>query len=105
MMNAVIISGGKQYRVAPGQTIKLEKLPKQIGETVEFEHVLLVSDGQAQVQMGTPFVQGAKVVAEVIDQGRHDKVHIIKMRRRKHYMRRQGHRQSYTEVKITEINA
>lgn len=104
-MNAVIISGGKQYRVAPGQTIKLEKLPQQVGDKVEFEQVLLVSDGEVKIQMGTPFIQGAKVIAEIVDQGRHDKVHIIKMRRRKHYMRRQGHRQSYTEVKITEINA
>lgn len=104
-MNAVIVSGGKQYRVAPGQTIKLEKLPQEIGDRVEFEQVLLVSDGDTSVQMGAPFISGAKVVAEVIDQGRHDKVHILKMRRRKHYMRRQGHRQSYTEVKITEINA
>jgi len=103
-MNAVIISGGKQYRVEAGQTLKLEKLPQEIGAKVEFEQVLLLSDGVSQIKMGTPFITGARVIAEVIDQGRHKKVHIIKMRRRKHYMRRQGHRQDYTEVKITEIN-
>jgi large subunit ribosomal protein L21 len=103
-MNAVIITGGKQYRVAPGQTIKVEKLPQQVGDKVEFGQVLLLSDAASKVQVGTPFVEGAHVVGEVIDQGRHKKIHIIKMRRRKHYMRRQGHRQDYTEVKITAIN-
>lgn len=104
MNAAVIISGGKQYRVTPGQLLKLEKLPQEIGAKVEFEQVLMLSDGASHIQLGEPFVQGARVVAEVVDQGRHPKVHIIKMRRRKHYMRRQGHRQDYTEVKITEIN-
>jgi large subunit ribosomal protein L21 len=103
-MNAVIVTGGKQYRVTPGQTIKVEKLPQAVGEKVQFEQVLLLSDAASQVQVGAPFITGASVVAEVVDQGRHKKVHIIKMRRRKHYMRRQGHRQDYTEVKITEIN-
>lgn len=102
-MNAVIISGGKQYRVAPGQTLKLEKLPQQVGEQINFNQVLLLSDGDA-IQAGTPFLTGASVVGEVVEHGRHKKVHIIKMRRRKHYMRRQGHRQDYTEVKITAIN-
>lgn len=104
-MHAIISSGGKQYRVAPGQTIQLEKLPHTVvGQPITFEHVLLLSDGTEKVTMGTPFIPNAKVMAEVVDQGRHDKVHIIKMRRRKHYMRRQGHRQHYTEVKITEIS-
>jgi len=103
-MNAIILSGGKQYRVAPGQTVKLEKLPEAVGTKVEFAQVLLLSDSASQIKVGAPFVVGARVVGEVIDQGRHDKVNIIKMRRRKHYMRRQGHRQYYTEVKITEIN-
>lgn len=103
-MNAVIITGGKQYRVAPGQTIKIEKLPKEVGETVEFDQVLLLSDAASAITVGTPLIQGARVLAEVVDQGRHKKIHIIKMRRRKHYMRRQGHRQDYTEVKITAIN-
>lgn len=102
-MNAVIISGGKQYRVAMGQTLKLEKLPQQVGETVSFDRVLLLSDGD-KIQTGVPFLSGASVVGEVVEQGRHKKVHIIKMRRRKHYMRRKGHRQDYTEVKITAIN-
>ncbi len=103
-MNAVIISGGKQYKVAPGQTIKLEKLSQAVGETVTFDQVLLLNK-EENIQIGAPFVQGATVTAEVIDQGRLPKIHIIKMRRRKHYMRRQGHRQDYTEVKITHINA
>jgi large subunit ribosomal protein L21 len=103
-MNAVIISGGKQYRVTPGQVLKLEKLPHAVGETVAFEKVLLLSDGVSDIKMGAPFIIGASVMGEVVDQGRHKKVHIVKMRRRKHYMRRQGHRQDYTEVKITEIN-
>lgn len=103
MQHAVIISGGKQYRVAQGQTLKLEKLPQQVGEEVNFDRVLLVSDGDA-IQAGAPFVNGASVVAEVVEQGRHKKVYIIKMRRRKHYMRRQGHRQDFTAVKITSIN-
>ena len=103
-MNAVILSGGKQYRVSPGQSIKLEKLPCQVGETVEFDQILLLSDGEKAILMGTPFISGATVTAEVIDQARHKKVYILKMRRRKHYMRRQGHRQDYTEVKITAIN-
>lgn len=102
-MNAVIISGGKQYRVAPGQSLKLEKLPQQVGEQINFNQVLLLSDGDA-IQAGAPFLTGASVIGEVVEHGRHKKVHIIKMRRRKHYMRRQGHRQDYTEVKITAIN-
>ena len=101
-MNAVMISGGKQYRVSPGQTIKLEKLPYEVGDTVTFSQILLVSR-EGEIQLGSPLLQGITVTAEVIDQSRHPKVHIIKMRRRKHYMRRQGHRQSYTEVKITQI--
>lgn len=104
-MNAVILTGGKQYNVAPGQTLKIEKLPQEVGQTVEFAQVLLLSDAASAITVGAPFIEGARVLAEVVDQGRHKKIHIIKMRRRKHYMRRQGHRQDYTEVKITEINA
>jgi large subunit ribosomal protein L21 len=102
-MHAVIVSGGKQYRVAQGDTLKLEKLTQTVGDKVSFDQVLLLSDG-SKIQAGAPFVQGASVVGEVVDQARHKKVRIIKMRRRKHYMRRQGHRQDYTEVKITAIN-
>jgi large subunit ribosomal protein L21 len=101
-MYAVIKTGGKQYRVKEGQTLKLEKLEVATGEAVEFNEVLLISDGE-KINVGAPLVAGAKVTAEVIDHGRGDKIRIIKFRRRKHHMKRQGHRQWYTEVKITGI--
>ncbi len=101
-MYAVIKSGGKQYRVKEGQTLKLEKLEVATGETIQFDEVLLIANGE-QVNVGAPVIAGAKVTAEVVDHGRHDKVTIIKFRRRKHHMKRQGHRQWYTEVKITGI--
>ncbi|MBC7192208.1 50S ribosomal protein L21 [Marinobacter sp.] len=101
-MYAVIVSGGKQHRVKEGETLKLEKLEVETGGTVEFDKVLLVADGD-RVQVGAPVVDGARVTAEVIDHGRHDKIQIIKFRRRKHSMKRQGHRQWFTEVKITGI--
>ncbi len=101
-MYAVIKTGGKQYRVQEGQTLKLEKLEVATGETIQFDDVLLVSDGET-IKVGAPVVEGAKVSAEVIDHGRGEKVRIIKFRRRKHHMKRQGHRQWYTEVKITGI--
>lgn len=103
-MFAVIVSGGKQYRVQEGQTLKLEKLTAEAGSSVEFDRVLLVSDGD-DVKVGTPVVEGAKVAAEVVGHGRGEKVNIIKFRRRKHHMKRQGHRQWFTEVKITGISA
>jgi large subunit ribosomal protein L21 len=103
-MHAVILSGGKQYHVAQGQTIKLEKLDHEVGETFAFEQVLLVAEGE-NIQCGAPFLSGASVSGEVISQGRHKKIQIVKMRRRKHYMRHQGHRQYYTEVKITSISS
>jgi large subunit ribosomal protein L21 len=102
-MFAVIVSGGKQYRVQEGQTLKLEKLAVEAGSSVDFDRVLLVSNGD-DVKVGAPVVEGAKVSAEVVSHGRGDKVKIIKFRRRKHHMKRQGHRQWYTEVKITGIN-
>ncbi|HVV69843.1 MAG TPA: 50S ribosomal protein L21 [Gammaproteobacteria bacterium] len=101
-MHAVIISGGKQHKVAEGQRLKLEKLPNEVGDSIAFDQVLLLTDGE-NVTLGAPYIKGAKVSAEVISQGRHKKINIIKMRRRKHYMRRQGHRQDFTEVKITGI--
>lgn len=101
-MYAVIKSGGKQYRVAEGQTLKLEKLEVATGETIEFDEVLLVVNGET-ANVGAPLVAGAKVTAEVISHGRAKKVNIIKFRRRKHHMKRQGHRQWFTEVKITGI--
>ena len=101
-MYAVIKSGGKQYRVAEGDVLKIEKLELETGASVDFEQVLLVADGD-DVKIGAPLVEGAKVSAEIVNHGRADKVKIIKFRRRKHSMKRQGHRQWYTEVKITGI--
>ncbi|MDR5899989.1 50S ribosomal protein L21 [Halomonas vilamensis] len=103
-MFAVIKSGGKQYRVEEGQTLKLEKIEVATGETIEFDEVLLVGNDD-DVTVGAPLVEGAKVSAEIVDHGRGDKVTIIKFRRRKHSMKRQGHRQWFTEVKITGISA
>ena len=104
-MYAVIEAGGKQHRVTEGESLKLELIGDvEPGSNVDFDKVLMVAkDGD--VKIGTPTVAGAKVTAEVLSHGRHDKVKIIKFRRRKHHMKRQGHRQWYTEVKITSISA
>jgi large subunit ribosomal protein L21 len=101
-MYAVFVSGGKQHRVVEGETLKLEKIEVATGDSVDFDQVLLVANGD-DIKIGTPVVDGAKVTAEVVSHGRADKVKIIKFRRRKHSMKRQGHRQWYTEVKITGI--
>ena len=103
-MYAVIVTGGKQYRVEEGQTLKVEKIETATGETVELEKVLLGGNGD-DVKIGQPVVEGAKVTAEVVAHGRHKKVKIIKFRRRKHSMKQMGHRQWFTELKITGINA
>lgn len=103
-MYAVIASGGKQYRVSEGQVLKLETLPGEVGGRVEFDHVMLIADG-ADINVGAPYIEGAKVAGEVIEHGRGDKIRIIKFRRRKHHMKHMGHRQNYTAVKITEIGA
>lgn len=103
-MYAVIKAGGKQHRVTEGETLRLEKIEAATGETVQFDEVLMVTADDS-VSIGTPVVEGAAVKAEVISHGRADKVTIIKFRRRKHSMKRQGHRQWYTEVKITDILA
>lgn len=101
MAYAILRSGGKQYRVSPGDRIKLEKLNVPEGETFEFNDVLLVRDEQG-VKTGHPNT-GQKVVARVIAHGRHKKIRIVKFKRRKNYLKRQGHRQPYTEVEILEI--
>jgi len=101
-MFAVIQTGGKQYKVAEGDKLRVEKLTVEVGSTVAFEKVLMLADGEA-IQVGAPYLAGAMVTAEVQTQGRDKKIHIIKFRRRKHYMKRQGHRQWFTEVKITGI--
>lgn len=101
-MYAVIKTGGKQYRVKEGDILKLEQLPTEVGQEVEFSEVLMLADGD-KITCGTPFIKNATVKAEVLEHGRHKKIRIIKFRRRKHYMRRQGHRQNYTQVKISAI--
>jgi len=103
-MYAVFESGGKQHRVEEGEVLRLEKLEVATGETIDFDKVLMVVDGD-KINIGAPVVGGAKVSAEVVSHGRGEKVKIIKFRRRKHSMKRQGHRQWYTEVKITGIKA
>ena len=102
-MYAVIESGGKQHRVEPGEVLRLEKLDAAEGETVNFDQVMMIGEGE-NIQIGTPFVDGVAVTAEVVSHGRGDKITIIKMRRRKHYRRQAGHRQYFTEVKIKEIS-
>jgi len=103
-MVAVIKTGGKQYRVAEGQKLKIEQIPADIGQEIRLDQVLSVGEGE-QLQVGAPLVDGAVVTATVLAQGRHDKVKIFKMRRRKHYQKRQGHRQNYTEIRIDAITA
>jgi large subunit ribosomal protein L21 len=102
-MYAVIKTGGKQYRVSQGDTLKVEKLDAGEGDSVEFDQVLMVGEGE-DVKIGTPYVEGSRVTATVKAQGRGKKVEIIKFRRRKHHMRRMGHRQDFTEVEITGIS-
>jgi len=102
-MYAVFKTGGKQYRVSQGDTLKVEKLDAGEGDAIEFDRVLMVGEG-ADVRIGTPYVEGSRVSARVKSQGRGPKVEIIKFRRRKHHMKRMGHRQDYTEVEITGIS-
>lgn len=101
-MYAVITSGGKQFRVEEGQTLKLEKLAADVGSKVSFDDVLMVANGD-DIKVGGPFVKGVKVAAVVVGQGRHKKIHIMKFRRRKHHQKQMGHRQYFTEVKIEKI--
>jgi large subunit ribosomal protein L21 len=103
-MYAVIKTGGKQYKVAAGDKLKVEKLVGDVGSTVVIDKVLLIANGETTT-IGAPLVAGAKVNATVVSHGRGDKVMIFKMRRRKHYRKTQGHRQSYTEIQIDTISA
>ena len=103
-MYAMIKTGGKQYRVAAGDTIKVETLNAEVGSQVTLSEVVAVSDGN-ELKVGAPFVEGASVTATVVSHGRHDKVRIFKMRRRKHSIKSAGHRQNYTELKIDSIAA
>ena len=103
-MYAVIKTGGKQYRIQVGEKLKIEQLKAENGSELVIDQVLMVADGD-KVSIGAPLVNGAKVNATVLGQGRHDKIRIFKMRRRKHYQKHQGHRQNYTEIQITGISA
>jgi large subunit ribosomal protein L21 len=101
-MYAVIQTGGKQYRVKSGEQVKVELLALEVGATVSFDRVLMLGEGDG-VRVGAPFLDGARVKATVVAQGRGEKIRIFKLRRRKHYAKTQGHRQSFTEVRIDEI--
>ena len=103
-MYAVIKTGGKQYKVAAGEKIKVEQITADVGQEIVIDQVLAVGNG-AELKVGAPLVDGASVTATVVSHGRHDKVRIFKMRRRKHYQKRQGHRQNYTELEIGAIVA
>jgi len=103
-MYAVIKTGGKQYRVSEGETLKIDKLEVDSGKKVTFNEVLMIADGE-NVQVGSPLLEKASVEAKVISQGKGKKVNILKFKRRKHSMKRQGHRQLFTEIKIGKIKA
>ena len=103
-MYAVIESGGKQYRVSEGQTLKVEKLTAEVGAEIDLEKVLMVADGE-DIKVGAPYVDGGSVKATVKAHGRGKKISIIKFRRRKHHRKQMGHRQDYTELEITGIKA
>jgi large subunit ribosomal protein L21 len=102
MAYAVIRTGGKQYRVAPGEIVRVERLAGEVGAPVEFAEVLLTAD-DAAVRVGTPLVEGVRVRAEIVAQGRARKILVYKKKRRKNYRRRRGHRQSITTLRVTEI--
>ena len=103
-MYAVVKTGGKQYRVTAGQKLKVEQIPADVGAEINLDQILMVGEGES-VKVGTPLLSGASVKATVLAQGRHKKVSIFKMRRRKHYQKHQGHRQNYTEIRIDGISA
>ena len=103
-MYAVIKTGGKQYKVSPGDVIRVEKLPGEPGKEIELNEVLLVGEGE-NLKIGQPLVEGAKVIATILDQGRSKKIIVFKKKRRKNYKKKRGHRQYYTELQIKEIQA
>ena len=103
-MYAVFKTGGKQYRASEGDVITVEKIEAEKGATVELDEVLMVGEGE-DVKVGTPFLEGGKVSAKVVDHGRHDKVKVLKFKRRKHHQKQMGHRQYFTQLEITGIEA
>lgn len=104
-MYAVIKTGGKQFKVSEGDFLRVEKLDVEPGQTVTFEEVLLVNDGNGNLKVGSPVVQNAKVEAQVIEQGKAKKIVVFKYKKRKNYRKKQGHRQPFTQIKITKIEA
>ena len=102
-MYAVVKTGGKQYRVSAGEKLKVEQIPADVGAQITLDQILMVGAGDS-VKVGAPLVAGATITATVVSHGRHDKIKIFKMRRRKHYQKHQGHRQNYTELRIDAIN-
>jgi len=103
-MYAVLQTGGKQYRVAEGDTLKVEKMAAEAGATVELDQVLMVADGE-DIKVGRPYLNGGRVTATIKSHGRGKKIKIVKFRRRKHHLKRQGHRQWFTELEVTGIDA
>lgn len=103
-MYAVIKTGGKQYRVSAGETLKIETVAGEVGSAIVLDKVLMVGDGD-KLSVGKPMLTGTTVTATIVSNGRHDKIRIFKMRRRKHYQKHQGHRQNYTEIRIDGISA
>jgi len=103
-MYAVFKTGGKQYRATTGDVIKVEKIEAEKGSTVELDQVLMVGEGE-DGKIGAPYLEGSKVTATVVDHGRHDKIKIIKFKRRKHHRKQMGHRQYFTQIEITGIDA
>jgi large subunit ribosomal protein L21 len=102
-MQAIIKTGGKQYKVSPGQIVNIEKLPGNIGDKVEFDKVLSVSDESGKIKVGTPFVKDSRVTGKILGGVKGEKITVFKFKRRKGYRRKTGHRQKYTSVQITEI--
>jgi len=103
-MYAVFATGGKQYRAVAGDILKIEKLDAEKGSTVELDQVLMVGEG-ADVKVGSPYLKGGKVTATIVEHGRGEKIRILKFKRRKHHMKRMGHRQDFTRIEITGIAA
>jgi len=101
-MYAVVRTGGKQVWVSPGDAVRVERLPGQVGDAIELDQVLLVG-GEGEPRVGTPTVEGARVVGTIVDQGRGPKIRVFKMKRRKNYSRRKGHRQGFTEIRVEKI--
>lgn len=104
MMYAIFQSGGKQHYAEEGQTLELEKLPLDVGSSIEFKEILLIAQKEDQIKVGFPFVEGASIQAQVVKQGRYPKIKVIKFRRRKHHKKQMGHRQYFTAVKIEKIS-